>query len=60
MRIRSLKLTEVRKVGDWFAYRCTSLVNLNLPKLEEAYFFAHNCPSLVNPHLPKLSTSKGP
>ena len=33
MRIRSLKLPEVRKVGDWFAYRCTSLVNPHLPKL---------------------------
>ena len=33
MRIRSLKLPEVRKVGDWFAYRCTSLVSLKVPKL---------------------------
>ena len=33
MRIRSVKLPEVRKVGDWFAYRCTSLVNPHLPKL---------------------------
>ena len=33
MRIRSVKLPEVGKVGDWFAYRCTSLVSLELPEL---------------------------
>ena len=33
MRIRSLRLPEVREVEGYFAYHCTSLVNLNLPKL---------------------------
>ena len=55
MRIRSVKLPEVRKVGGYFACNCTSLVNLNLPKFEEVYFFVSGCPNL-----PKLSTSKGP
>lgn len=56
MRIRSLKLPEVREEGDWFAYNCPSLVTLELPKLEKAgYYFAFRCPLLT-----KEMTKYGP
>ncbi len=64
MRVRSLKLPEVREVEGYFAYNCTSLVSLELPKLEKAGgCFALGCPSLP-PHaegvLPgKIATTFG-
>ena len=33
MRIRSLRLPEVREVEGYFAHNCPSLVNPHLPKL---------------------------
>lgn len=60
MRIRSLRLLEVKEVGDYFASHYTFLVNLEVPKLEKAGVgFAYNCLSLGSLHLPKLEEASG-
>ena len=59
MRIRSLRLPEVREVGDGFAPDCVSLVSLELPELKEAGdCFTYNCPSLPKEAIPSCVSER--